>query len=76
MQLYRDERDSIWLYSGKGADRTTNEGKASGRSNRHCHLPSGPGVLPKVRACMSRYFRNHRHVDTHTPPVARRNIPA
>ena len=27
----------------RGADRATKEGKASGRSDRHCHLPSTPG---------------------------------
>ena len=28
-----------------GADRTTKEGKASGRSDRHCHLPSASGEV-------------------------------
>ena len=27
----------------KGTNRTTKEGKASGRSDRHCHLPSASG---------------------------------
>ena len=31
------------VYGVTGADRTTKEGKASGRSDRHCHLPSASG---------------------------------
>ena len=39
--LYREKRDSICVRR-RGANRATKEGKASGRSDRHCHLPSTP----------------------------------
>ena len=38
LQLYRDQKGQHLVYSGKGTDCTTNEGKASGRTDRP--LPS------------------------------------
>ena len=63
-----------------GADRTTKEGKASGRSDRHCHLPSRlrnsgrastrtPGILVPVN-CNTR-SRKRQYVDA-GPPCQRR----
>ena len=42
--LYRDQKGKAsGVRHATGADRATKEGKASGRSDRHCHLPSASG---------------------------------
>ena len=40
--LYREQVKASDVQR-KGANRATKEGKASGRSDRHCHLPSASG---------------------------------
>ena len=40
--LYRDQGKASDVQR-RGANRATKEGKASGRSDRHCHLPSASG---------------------------------
>ena len=44
----------------RGADRATKGGKASGRSDRHCHLPStpeGPVALEKSKVILAMYSK-------------------
>ena len=42
LSLHRDQVTAS-VVRRRGANRTTKEGKASGRSDRHCHLPSASG---------------------------------
>ena len=59
----RDQKGKVSGVWRRGADRATKEGKASGRSDRHCHLPSasgeGQGRLRTSR-CPSRRTRRRR----------------
>ena len=41
--LYRDQGKASGVRRTTGANRATKEGKASGRSDRHCHHPSTSG---------------------------------
>ena len=42
--LYRDQKGKMsGVRRTTGANRAAKEGKASGRSDRHCHLPSASG---------------------------------